>query len=141
MCRNLGHLKVVEIADTSVGHKDAQEEFARFADLGIGSALIIGFTVRGETAGYLALANERPLESSDANLHLLMKLIGTSLASGLERMRSVDLLDEFEERNELVSLTANDGIWDFDGQSKHLSLSRRWKDMLGLRCRAGRCPA
>lgn len=131
LCRNLGHLKVIEIADTSAGHDEAQEEFARLAELGIGSALIIGFTVRGETAGYLALANERPQENSDADLHLLMKLIGTSLASGLERMRSVDLLHEFEERNELVNLTANDGIWDFDGQSKHLSLSRRWKDMLG----------
>ncbi len=30
-----------------------------------------------------------------------------------------------------MSQTANDGIWDFDGQSKRLELSRRWKTMLG----------
>ena len=33
-------------------------------------------------------------------------------------MRMTELLDELEERNDLVSQTANDGIWDFDGQSK-----------------------
>ena len=46
-------------------------------------------------------------------------------------MQSAELLDEHEERNQLVNLTANDGIWDFDGQSKRIKLSRRWKDMLG----------
>jgi hypothetical protein len=114
LCQHLGHLKIIEVND-----------------LGIGSALIIGFSVRSEVCGFLALANERPINKSDADLHLLMKLVGTSLASGLERMRSADLLDEFEERNALVNLTANDGIWDFDGQSKRIKLSRRWKDMLG----------
>ena len=131
LCQNLGHLKVVEIADTRAGPAEAQGEYGRLAELGVGSALVIGFKIRGETTGYLALANEYPAEGSDANLHLLMILIGTSLASGLERMHSVDLLNEFEERNALVNLTANDGIWDFDGQSKRIRLSRRWKDMLG----------
>jgi diguanylate cyclase (GGDEF)-like protein/PAS domain S-box-containing protein len=97
----------------------------------MGSVLILGFAVRNEVAGYLAFVNERPVESWDANLHLLIKLIGTSLSSGLERMRSTSMLDEMEERNELVSLTANDGIWDFDGRAKKIRLSRRWKDMLG----------
>lgn len=60
-----------------------------------------------------------------------MKLFGASLASGLERMRCTGLLDKLEERNALVNLTANDGIWDFDGQSKRIKLSRRWKEMLG----------
>jgi len=82
-------------------------------------------------AGFLALANESPVESWDANLHLLMKLIGASLASGIERMRTLAILAEMEERNQLVSLTANDGIWDFDGATKRLRLSRRWKSMLG----------
>jgi diguanylate cyclase (GGDEF)-like protein/PAS domain S-box-containing protein len=128
----LGHLKVIEVTDTQAGPKAARDELARFKDLGIGSLLIIGFSVRNEVAGYLALANQQPVENWDANLHLLMKLIGTSLASGLERMRSASLLFELEQRNELVNLTANDGIWDFDGQSKRIRLSRRWKDMLGF---------
>ena len=131
LCRRLGHLKVIEIADTDKGPKVARDELDRFNELGMGSLLIIGFSIRDELAGYLALANERPVDSWEAHLHLLMKLIGTSLASGLERMTSISRLAELEQRNELVSLTANDGIWDFDGQSKRIKLSRRWKAMLG----------
>jgi len=132
LCQRLGHLKVVEIVDTKGGPKVAREELARFADLGIGSTLIIGFSVGQDVAGFLALANERPVENIDANLHLLLKLVGASLASGLDRMRSAKLLAELQQRNELVNLTANDGIWDFDGRTKRLTLSRRWKDMLGF---------
>jgi PAS domain S-box-containing protein len=131
LARRLGHLRVIEITDTDAGPKNAKAEMARLAELNIGSALIIGFTIREEVAGFLALADERPVQKWDANLHLLMKLIGASLASGLERMRTIDLLEEMEERNSLVNMTANDGIWDFDGQSKRIRLSRRWKAMLG----------
>ena len=131
LCNRLSHLRVIEISDTDAGPNSAQAEMARLAELNIGSALIIGFTIRNEVAGFLALANERPVEIWDANLHLLMKLIGASLASGLERMRTIVLLEEMEERNSLVNMTANDGIWDFDGRSKRIQLSRRWKAMLG----------
>ena len=131
LSKRLGHLRVIEVADTDGGPSSAKAEMARLAELNIGSTLIIGFTIRNEVAGFLALANERPVENWDANLHLLMKLIGASLASGLERMRTIELLEEMEERNSLVNLTANDGIWDFDGQSKRIQLSRRWKAMLG----------
>ncbi|MBT8097102.1 MAG: diguanylate cyclase, partial [Woeseia sp.] len=127
----LGHLRVVEIADTDDVVASAAEEFGRLNELSIGSCLMIGFSVRGEMAGFLAVANERPVKSWDANQHLLIKLIGASLASGLERMRTKDILDELEERNELISMTANDGIWDFDGDTKKIKLSRRWKAMLG----------
>ena len=129
--KRLGHLRVVEVADTSNGPNAAQGELQRFADLHLGSALIIGFAVHGEIAGFLAIANERPVDNWDANLHLLMKLFGSSLATGLERVSDRRLLDELHERDDLVSITANDGIWDFDGESKEISLSRRWKTMLG----------
>ncbi len=131
LSKNLGHLRLVEIPDTVEGPKVAAAEHARLSELGMGSCLVIGFSVRNEIGGFLALANERPVEAWDANLHLLMKLVGSSLASGLERMHSSEILRELEERNELVGLTANDGIWDFDGESKRISLSRRWKEMLG----------
>ncbi len=131
LSQRLGHLKIIEITGTEHGPDVAKAEMDRFAELNIGSALIIGFTIRDELAGYLALANERQVDNWDANLHLFIKLIGASLASGLERMRTVSLLEEMEERNALVSLTANDGIWDFDGRSKRIRLSRRWKEMLG----------
>jgi diguanylate cyclase (GGDEF)-like protein/PAS domain S-box-containing protein len=127
----LGHLKVIEVADTLKGHRSSEIELERLADLHIGSVLMIGFSVNGEIAGFLALANERPVESWDANLHLLLKLVGASLACGLERIRERGLLDEMNQRNELVAATANDGIWDFDGESKRINLSRRWRAMLG----------
>ena len=127
----LGHLKVIEVADTLKGPKSSKIELERLAELHIGSVLMIGFSVNGEIAGFLALANERPVESWDANLHLLLKLVGASLASGLERIRDRGLLDEMNQRNELVAATANDGIWDFDGESKRINLSRRWRAMLG----------
>jgi len=131
LCERLGHLKVVEVADTLNGSKIAQAELERLAELHIGSVLIIGFSVHGEIAGFLALANEHAVESWDANLHLLLKLVGASLASGLERIHDQSVLDELHERNELIAATANDGIWDFDGESKRINLSRRWKTMLG----------
>src|SRR5210317_782408 len=127
----LGHLKVIEIDDTASPPEAAQAELGRLAELHIGSALIIGFSVHGEVAGFLALANEHGAVGRDANVHLLVKLMGASLATGLERLRDQEILDELRERNELVSVTANDGIWDFDGLTKHVDLSRRWKKMLG----------
>ena len=131
LVKRLGHLRVIEIDDTLKGPEPAAPELARLAELHIGSALIIGFSVHDDIAGFLVFANEQAVEGWDANLHLLIKLIGASLASGLERLRDRSLLSELRERNQLVSITANDGIWDFDGQTKRVELSRRWKTMLG----------
>ena len=127
----LGHLKVVEVADTLRGSRSSNTELQRLAELHIGSILLIGFSVQGELAGFLALANERAVDNWDANLHLLLKLVGASLAAGLERLRDRGVLDEIQQRDALVAETANDGIWDFDGESKRINLSRRWKAMLG----------
>ncbi|MGI9237214.1 MAG: PAS domain-containing protein, partial [Woeseiaceae bacterium] len=131
LCQRLGHLRVVEVADTMNGPAVAKDELERLNELHIGAALVIGFSVHDEIGGFLAIVNELPVDSWDANLHLLMKLFGSSLAAGLERVNDQELLTELQERNKLVSMTANDGIWDFDGESKHINLSRRWKTMLG----------
>ena len=131
LCKRLGHLRVIEVADTVGGPKSAESELRRFNELHIGAALIIGFSVRDEIAGFLGLAHEHAVDGWDANLHLLMKLFGSSLAVGLERVGDRELLDELQERNTLVAMTANDGIWDFDGDTKRINLSRRWKTMLG----------
>ena len=131
LSQRLGHLRVFEVADTTKGPKAARDELERLNELHIGAALITGFSVHGEIAGFLAVANERPVDNWDANLHLLMKLFGSSLAVGLERVRDRQVLGELQERNALVALTANDGIWDFDGETKRINLSRRWKVMLG----------
>ena len=127
----LGHLKIIEVADTLQGSRASRAELERLAELKMGSLLMIGFSVQGEVGGLLALANEHAVDGWDANLHLLLKLIGASLATGLERIRDQALLTEMNERNALVAATANDGIWDFDGETKRITLSRRWRAMLG----------
>jgi len=129
--KRLGHLKIVEVADTLNGSKIATPELQRLSELHIGSVLMIGFSVHNEIAGFLALANENAVDGWDANLHLLLKLVGASLASGMERIGDHHVLDELHQRNELIAATANDGIWDFDGDTKRINLSRRWKAMLG----------
>ncbi len=131
LCERLGHLRIIEVADTLTGPKGAKDELQRLNEIHIGATLVIGFSVHGELAGFLGIANERSVESWDANLHLLMKLFGSSLSAGLERVRDRELLNEFQERDSLVAATANDGIWDFDGDTKRINLSRRWKVMLG----------
>ncbi len=131
LVQRLGHLRIVEIDDTLGGSAAARGELERLAELHIGSALIIGFVVEGEIAGFLGFANEAAVDNWDASLHLLVKLLGASMATGLNRLREQTALAELRERNELVALTANDGIWDFDGATKRVDLSRRWKAMLG----------
>ena len=131
LVQRLGHLRIVEVDDTLKGPEAARGELGRLAELHIGSALILGFVVDGEIAGLLGFANEAAVENWDASLHLLVKLLGASMATGLNRLRDKTVLAELRERNELVSLTANDGIWDFDGATKRVELSRRWKAMLG----------
>lgn len=131
LVQRLGHLRIVEVDDTLKGPEAARGELERLAELHVGSALILGFVVDGDIAGFLGFANEAAVENWDASLHLLVKLLGASMATGLNRLRDKIVLAELRERNELVSLTANDGIWDFDGATKRVELSRRWKAMLG----------
>src|ERR1700676_2281555 len=60
-----------------------------------------------------------------------MKLVGSSLATGLERIEIQRHLRDLEERNELALYSANDGLWDFDTLNNRVYLSPRWKAMLG----------
>src|SRR6201998_1034089 len=60
-----------------------------------------------------------------------MKLIGLSLAPGLERIRIETRLAKLEERTNLFQAAANDGLWDFDVESNEVYFSPRWKAMLG----------
>jgi len=65
------------------------------------------------------------------NAQLLLKLIGTSFATGLERIRIETRLAKLEERNVLAQAAANDGLWDFDVENNEVYFSPRWKAMLG----------
>src|SRR5436190_1201674 len=114
-------------------HRDSVEEcVARNLELlHIGSTLLVALRVQGKPAGFLGLAHTMPRGAWDVNLQLLMKLIGTSLSTGLERIRTEARLAKLEERTNLFQAAANDGLWDFDVESNEVYFSPRWKQMLG----------
>ncbi len=127
----LDHLRVVEIRDAGALAHDHPLESRRLQHLRIGALLLIGFGVQGRLGGFLGLCTVQPRESWDADLHLLLKLIGASFASGLERLRMQVRLAHLEESAELALATGNDGVWDFDPIANRTQFSARWKAMLG----------
>src|SRR5882762_9056280 len=127
----LENLRLSELRDTSAPRREQALEAAKFAELHIGSALLVALRVQGKPSGFLGLAHAMPRGAWDVNLQLLMKLIGTSLATGLERIRIEARLAKLEERTNLFQAAANDGMWDFDVESNEVYFSPRWKAMLG----------
>lgn len=127
----LGHLRIIEIRDTAQARRDVTAEAARFASLQVGAVLLVGFAIRGRPSGFIAMCSTRPRESWDANLHLMLKLLGASYASGLECVQYRAQFNDLEERSELALHGANDGLWDFDLEKTTTYFSPRWKSMLG----------
>jgi diguanylate cyclase (GGDEF)-like protein/PAS domain S-box-containing protein len=127
----LEHLRIVEIRDTSQPRRDLAPESNRLAALHVGAALVIGIATRGRVRGFIALCSTLPRDSWDANLHLMLKLLGSSYATGVERLQYQRHMSEVEERNELALHGANDGLWDFDLDRQTTYFSPRWKSMLG----------
>ncbi|HVF17966.1 MAG TPA: diguanylate cyclase, partial [Steroidobacteraceae bacterium] len=127
----LEHLRIIEIRDTNQPRRELRPEAARFASLQVGGLLLVGFAVRGKVAGFMALCSTQPRDSWDVNLHLMLKLLGSSFASGLERSEFDAQFSDLEERGELALHGANDGLWDFDLEKKSAYFSPRWKAMLG----------
>jgi PAS domain S-box-containing protein len=127
----LDHLRLSELRDTSTPRREQTAEAQKFADLQIGSALLVSLRVQGKPAAFLGLAHTMPRGAWDVNLQLLMKLIGTSLATGLERIRIEARLTKLEDRMNLSQASMNDGLWDFDVENNEVYFSPRWKAMLG----------
>jgi diguanylate cyclase (GGDEF)-like protein/PAS domain S-box-containing protein len=127
----LAPLRVSEFRDTAKPRPDQVTDAALWCELGIGSVLMIGYHIEGRAAGILGIADARPRENWEVQLHLLMKLVGSSLSTGLERIEIQRALSDLEERNELALYSANDGLWDFDTLNNRVYLSPRWKAMLG----------
>ncbi|HQR23441.1 MAG TPA: PAS domain S-box protein, partial [Steroidobacteraceae bacterium] len=132
LANTLDHLRILELRDTRAPRRELATDAARFAELGIRSMLVCGFSLAGRVHGFMALCSSQPRESWDANLHLLLKLVGGSFATGLERLRVARYLGRLEERNALSLPTANDGLWDFDVENNTVYFSPRWRKMLGF---------
>jgi diguanylate cyclase (GGDEF)-like protein/PAS domain S-box-containing protein len=124
-------MRILEIRDTAAPRREFEVECARLKSLRVGAALVTGLGIEGRVGGVMALCASHPREGWDANLHLLLKLIGTSFATGLDRLRFEDQMSSLRERNELALPSANDGIWDFDVEQNYVYFSPRWKAMLG----------
>src|SRR5690606_16372780 len=105
----LEHLRTIEIRDTSQSRRELAAEAQLLAKLHVGAALITGFAIRGRMRGFIALCSTLPRESWDANLHLMLKLIGSSYATGIERLHYRRHFEAVEERSELALYGANDG--------------------------------
>ncbi|MFZ2507908.1 MAG: EAL domain-containing protein [Steroidobacteraceae bacterium] len=128
----LEHVRIIEIRDSVAVRPEQASDASRLAGLDIRSLLLIAFAVQGTVRGFLAFASATPRDGWDVNLHLLLKLVGTSLATGLERISLSDRLADLQERQEMALPCANDGLWDYDAQGNRTWFSPRWKAMLGF---------
>ncbi|MBK6451818.1 MAG: EAL domain-containing protein [Proteobacteria bacterium] len=128
----LEHLRVAEIRDTLHPRREHAVDAARLAEFNVRAALVCGLSLNGRVNGFIALFSSQPRKDGwDANLHLMLKLVGSSFATGLERLRVQRYLGRLEERNALSLPAANDGMWDFDVENNTVYYSPRWRKMLG----------
>ena len=127
----LRHLRVLEIPDSLDPPEGCEADGGVLSNLNVGSMLTIGFGREGSLNGLIAICSGQAVESWDADFHLLLKLIGSSLACGIGRLKMEQRLSGVEERHDLASFSANDGMWDFDVHSNVVYFSPRWKHMLG----------
>src|SRR6185437_2996745 len=125
------HLRLSEYRDTASPRPEQAEDASSLAELAIGAALLVSFRIREQPAGFLALGYGLPRGAFDVNLQLLMKLLGSSLATGLALVRQGMQLARLSERNALAERAANDGLWDFDVENNDVYFSPRWRAMLG----------
>jgi diguanylate cyclase (GGDEF)-like protein/PAS domain S-box-containing protein len=125
------HLRLTEYRDTGLPGREDPAEAGRLAALGFSSVLLVVLYMQKRPAGVLGVARTIERGAWDVNYQLLLKLIGTSLATGMDRLAMATRLAEMDERNALIDAASNDGLWDFDFDSNELYLSPRWKAMMG----------
>ena len=127
----LEHLRLLEIRDTAKAPIAQSHDAEHLARLNVGALLVVGFNIRGRLRGVLGVVSATPSPDWGADLHLALKLVGVSVASGLERIELQEDLFTVQERDRLVTQTANDGLWDYDVRDNSMYFSPRWRVMLG----------
>jgi diguanylate cyclase (GGDEF)-like protein/PAS domain S-box-containing protein len=127
----LEHLRLLEIKDTAHPSPAQHEDAGRLAGLNVGAVLFVGLHIRGQLGAVLGVWSAAPNPEWSAELQLALKLLGASCASGLERIELSEVLADVQERDRLVTATANDGLWDYDVRENSMYFSPRWRAMLG----------
>ena len=131
LSHRLRHLRLLEVADTAQPAVGQEQDARSLASLNVGAMLAVGFDLQGELGGLLGVMSSSPSPDWGVDLHLALKLVGVSCASGLDRIRLNEDLIIVRERDQLVTNTANDGLWDYDVKSNSMFFSPRWRAMLG----------
>jgi len=131
LAKSVSHLRLVGIADTSRPQPAQLADAQRLSSLNGAAVLLVGFEVAGKPAGFIGFFYGRPQPSWNAEHQLLLKLLGSSLAAGLERSQARQALAEIAERDAVMIATANDGTWDFDPADGVLHFSPRWLSIMG----------
>ncbi|MEN7344373.1 MAG: PAS domain S-box protein, partial [Pseudomonadota bacterium] len=129
--------RTVEFSDSVAITPDLKPAATLFEERHMGACLLAG--VRRSGAGddthalraIVGFVNEATHERWPTDLTLLLKLLTANLGAGLTTCDQALALKDFQERDALMHMTANDGVWDFDGDTKKVTFSRRWKEMLG----------
>jgi diguanylate cyclase (GGDEF)-like protein/PAS domain S-box-containing protein len=133
----LKHLRLLEIRDTSRPGPSQREDASFFAGRNVAAVALIGFDIDAGLSGILGVMSAVPEPEWAADMQLALKLLGVSCASGLERIRLREDLFLVRERDELVTNTANDGLWDYDYRANRTYFSPRWRSMLGYEADEG----
>jgi diguanylate cyclase (GGDEF)-like protein/PAS domain S-box-containing protein len=131
IAKRLRHMRLLEIGDTSKPKSGQERDAELLASRNIGAVLLVGFNLQDEIGGMLGVLSPEPEPDWGAELQLALKLVGISCASGLERIRLREDLSTVRERDQLVTNTANDGLWDYDYKTNKIFFSPRWRAMLG----------
>ncbi len=129
--RHLEHLRLLEIRDTGGATPAQQRDADELMALNVGALTAVGFELAKRPAGLLGVFSSTPNPQWGADLAIALKLVGVSFASGLDRLRLEDDLSVVRERDQLVTSTANDGLWDYDVRGNTMYFSPRWRAMLG----------
>ena len=129
--KQIQHLKLLEIKDTGQPTPAQSADVKQLVKLNVGALLAVGFEIGDRPGGLLGVFSSAPDPGWGVDLHVTLKLIGVSCSSGLERIRLDEDLLTVQERDQLVTSTANDGLWDYDVRKNSMYFSPRWRAMLG----------
>jgi diguanylate cyclase (GGDEF)-like protein/PAS domain S-box-containing protein len=129
--QHLSDLRLLGIHDTTAPERGQEVDAEQLVRIHVGAALFVGVEAMGSRAGYMAFFYGQPQAVWSVEHQLLIKLLATSFASGLNRLRASRALAEIEERDALMVCTANDGSWDFDAINNVMHFSPRWKVVMG----------